>query len=365
MDVKEDMQVQGKVSAPGRLCLFGEHQDYLSLPIIACAVDKRLSISFTGSKKNVKNSLLVSSENFDLEELIQYDSPKLKKTIYDYISAILIYYSRDKLFPANLKFQPETFTISSDIPIGSGMSSSAALLVAGVTIFQHLALSKNLDPISIAEIAYQCERKILGIACGRMDQYASSIGSTFHMTSVENPHITPLTFPDCYLIVGDSLVKRKADTPLKAVQKDIFEALRLFPNVNLNEITMEEIVDSDINQIGLKRLQGVIGIRENTINALNELKKNNPNLTYLGDFINKQQCFLRDNYEVSHPKLDEMCEVAVNNGALGAKLSGAGFGGVMFAISNNFSIAQRIKHELDLIGKSTITSIDEGIKILE
>jgi mevalonate kinase len=71
---------------------------------------------------------------------------------------------------------------------------------------------------------------------------------------------------------------------------------------------------------------------------------------------------LRENYQVSHPKLDEMCTTALNQGAVGAKLTGAGFGGSMFAMADEEKVAVKVKESLDKYGLSFITKIDTGVK---
>jgi len=109
-----------------------------------------------------------------------------------------------------------------------------------------------------------------------------------------------------------------------------------------------------------KRLKGVIGVRDNTIEALTMLKTQKIDLEYLGKLISDQHAFLRDNYQVSHPKLDLMCSKAIQNGAWGAKLTGAGFGGCMFALANKENV-NNISNVLESFGSIFIAKIDSGI----
>ncbi|MFQ6124620.1 MAG: hypothetical protein ACE5R6_08465 [Candidatus Heimdallarchaeota archaeon] len=106
----------------------------------------------------------------------------------------------------------------------------------------------------------------------------------------------------------------------------------------------------------------MIGIRDDTSWAFEELKNPTPDLVYLGELLTSQQHFLTKYYEVSHQKLDQMCRVAESKGALGAKLTGAGFGGCMFALAHEKTEAIKIKCALEEYGKSFITQIDLGLK---
>jgi galactokinase len=215
----------------------------------------------------------------------------------------------------------------------------------------------------MAEIAYFCEHQILGVSCGRMDQYASSLGGIFHLNSHKDPNIIPLDLNrEALFVIGNSNIERKADFPLKTVQEKIFDALRIMKSPNLSELTLKAKQVKILPKYHKKKLLGVIGVRDNTLKAFNELKKKEQDLEYLGTLISEQQKFLKNNYEVSHPKLDKMCEISEKKGALGAKLTGAGFGGCMFALCTDRNIALRIKDQLQKIGTAFITKIDSGVR---
>ncbi|MFX0207638.1 MAG: galactokinase family protein [Candidatus Hodarchaeota archaeon] len=351
-----NMQKKGSISSPGRICLFGEHQDYLGLPVIPMAINKRLKLHYQLHKRPI-NVKLLSNQMKQSEELVFTNSPQITGSPYDYLKAVFIYFWEE----LNL-FLPSRILIDSNIPIRAGMSSSAALLTAMVFLISNIILKHNSEAEIIAEIAYFCEHDILGISCGRMDQYACSLGEIFHMTSEGKPEITSLhAFKEAYFIIGNSGVERKADIPLKKVQQDIFRALKNSNSPKLNGLAEEDIKSARLSRLQQKRLLGVIGIRDNTQAAFDELKRTNIDLNYIGRLLTKQQFYLKEYYQVSHPKLDTMCQIALNNGALGTKLTGAGFGGCMFALAAEKESAIRIRKALQLYGESFIAKIDKGV----
>ncbi len=353
------MLKSGSISSPGRICLFGEHQDYLGLPVIPMAINKRLYLNYQLNECYSSEIIISSKQIEQVDSLITSEIPQLTGSPYDYLKSVFLYFWKDykEIFLSKI-------TINSEIPIQSGLSSSAALLVSAVLLISNSQMGGSKKREEIAEIAYYCEHDILNVSCGRMDQYASSIGGIFHMTSQDNPEIKFLSLPNKALfIVGNSEIKRKADIPLKNVQNEIFRALRSIKNVELTKLTNSEVNHSQLSKLQKERLTGVIGVRDNTIKAFNELKKKNIDLTKIGNLINEQQTFLRENYEVSHPKLDNMCNKALDQGALGAKLTGAGFGGSMFAIADEEEIAIKIRKSLNKYGLSFISQIDSGVRI--
>jgi galactokinase len=353
------MLKSGSISSPGRICLFGEHQDYLGLPVIPMAINKRLYLNYQLNECRSSEIIISSKQLEQVDSIITSEIPQLTGSPYDYLKSVFLYFWKDYQDILLSKI-----TINSEIPIQSGLSSSAALLVPTVLLISNVLMGGRKKKVEIAEIAYYCEHDILNVSCGRMDQYASSIGGIFHMTSQDSPEIKFLSLPKkAFFIVGNSEIKRKADIPLKNVQNDIFRALRSIKNVELTKLTNSEVNHSQLSELQKKRLTGVIGVRNNTIKAFNELKKKNIDLNNIGKLINEQQTFLRENYKVSHPKLDKMCNLALNQGALGAKLTGAGFGGSMFAIADEEDIAIKIRNSLNDYGLSFISQIDSGVKI--
>ena len=226
---KNPKEFQGLISSPGRICLYGEHQDYLGLPVIPLAINRRLELFYQGNPE--QTTIQFSSENLDLIEEIDHSHiDELTESPFDYIKAAFKFFKHE----ISGKYLPSEINIRSTIPIKAGLSSSAALIVSTVFLIANVILKENLTDKQIAELAYQIEHDILGISCGRMDQASSALGGLFHMTTSGTPQYQILNLPkNSFFVIGNSEVPRKADIPLKHVQNEIFSVLNLLDNPDL------------------------------------------------------------------------------------------------------------------------------------
>ena len=159
------------VSAPGRICLFGEHQDYLGLAVITAAIDLRISI--TGKKRSDRKFHLDlpdigSQEEIDLEKPVSYIKER------DYFRSGLNVLIRQKVV------LPHGFncTVCGNIPINSGTSSSSALVIAWIKFLLTVAADRRRDdPLAIARLAHQAEVLEFNEPGGMMDHFSASFGS--------------------------------------------------------------------------------------------------------------------------------------------------------------------------------------------
>ncbi|MHA1973067.1 MAG: GHMP family kinase ATP-binding protein [Candidatus Hodarchaeales archaeon] len=345
------------ISSPGRICLFGEHQDYLELPVIPMAINKRLKLFAKVSFKAPGNIKIMSKQLKFTEEFKWDRVKKITDSPFKYIQAVFSYFQEYRYIDSI-----DEIIIDSEIPIGSGLSSSAALLVSTVYLVANKNLKLGLSAEEIAEIAYLCEREILGISCGRMDQYASAIGGIFHLSSGKNQQNTKLNLSKyAIFVIGDSKIQRMADTPLKSIQKLIFDGINKIKGLNLDNLSLPELQRKNLEKKYNRVLEGVIQVRENTKEAFKTLTMTKTDLEYVGKLLTEQHRYLSENYQVSHQIIDKMCKIALSKGALGAKMTGAGFGGSMFALTDEISTARRIKKGLEAYGEANITKISHGV----
>ena len=338
-------------SAPSRVCLYGEHQDYLQLKVIPCAIDLRLDIY---SNPSDKEKLIIKSE--DLKESVEIDTEIIqfsnKQTMFEsYLKAGIIALTNS--YP-NRDVPNLNVNIRSNIPIASGLSSSAALLVGWI---KHLSgvLKLRVDKDKLAELAYEAEHEIMGIPCGKMDQYSSSYGGIISLSCTEPPKLKQLQIPDFKLIVVDSQTpKLTRDVHGKKVQ-EIRTVIREY--IKISDISLVETSSDILNKFQhklksheMKIMKGVISIKEDTQMAEKELLKTNPDLEFLGDLLTSQQNALRDGIDVSLPILDKIVQLGKEYGALGGKLTGAGLGGsvVLLTTEENTEIEKNLKQELKL-----------------
>ncbi len=254
--------------------------------------------------------------------------------------------------------------INSNIPIASGLSSSAALLVCWI---KHLdgILKLDLEKNEVAEAAYVAEHDILGIPCGKMDQYSSSYGSIISLVCSEPPILSSLSQPDFHLIVVDSNTpKLTSDVHGKKVSeiKSAVAKLEKHANLNLSNITSDHLLDNQnkLSKENMKILEGVITIKRDTETANKELMKKAPDLNLLGKLLTSQHEALRNNIGVSLPILDKIIQKGLNKGALGGKLTGAGLGGSVVLLFEKENIKAKREIQKDLGLQAWSVEIDRG-----
>ncbi|MFW9852245.1 MAG: galactokinase family protein [Candidatus Thorarchaeota archaeon] len=338
-------------SAPARVCLYGEHQDYLELRVIPAAINLRVNVSSFEGKKNM---ISVFSRELNQTVKIPIKLQKMSSKTLDFRSYIESGILALKKINPNIEIPSLDVRIQSDIPIASGLSSSAALLVAWI---KHLCGVSEIEikKEELAELAYHAEHNLLGIPCGRMDQYSSSIGGIISLTCTEPPEFRMLPKPNFQLVVVDSqtpkLTSQIHGSKVKEI-KDVIISFETETGIPLREssISILEKYIKRFNKKEKKVLTGIISIKQDTEEAEQEMLKSNPDINILGDLLTSQQISLRENLDVSLPILDRIIDTAIINGALGGKLTGAGLGGsvVILTEEENDSIIDSLKTNFKL-----------------
>jgi galactokinase len=351
-----------KVSTPGRICLFGEHQDYLGLPVIAAAISKRVNIEgsqLKDSKAKINLPDIHSEINFDIFPEMPYSSKR------DYFgSALNILQREGYTFKNGIEC-----TVQGNIPINSGTSSSSALLANWIHFLTQVAdRPKSILPEEIAEIAYRAEVVEFKEAGGMMDHYSTACGNVIYLQSVPKIKIEHLKPKLGTFVLGDSqepkdtvgLIKRVKGGVLIAVEKIKKE----FPEFSISTSTFEDFTTFK-DLLNLEEQELISGNIENhrILNkALSLLKSDSFNDEDLGDLLNQHQYNLRENLKISTPKIDRMIDASLEAGAFGGKINGSGGGGCMFvyAPENPEKIAQAIETQG---GNAYIISVDDGTRL--
>jgi len=281
------------LNIPGRICLMGDKIDLLGKPVIAMAINlmMKINIQITADDKIVFYS-------HDTKERTTFklgDSPPQDIDLGYW--SVLYERLKDRI---NQGFSME---VDSEIPIGCGLSTSAAVSVGFLIAINH-AFDLNLKKSEIAELAYLGENHDLGIQCGRMDQYSIAYGGVTFIHTDENPSVERLDIKELPIVVGDSMEERKASSILNRVKRQIREK---------DKATLDafKVVENCVYQ-AKKAL----------------LKSDYEKLGKLMDTQQEQERILKAESE----KIYKLCEAAKDAGALGAKQMGAGGGGCMLAI---------------------------------
>jgi len=348
-----------EITTPGRICLFGEHSDYLGLPIIAMAISLRAKIS---GQKRTDNQVIIyqpdinETETFSLKDL-RYTKPR------DYFkSCIKTCQNEGLVFSSGFECE-----VSSEIPIRAGASSSSAINVSWIHF-----LSKMADnPIEwtqekIGELTYQAESTEFNEPGGMMDQYTTAMGHIIHLESEPHISIQSLNPELGSFVLGDSEQPKDTMGILKRLNDSRVEILNTLraknPTINIHTMNNDTNL-SDLNKEQRKMYKGTVQNRNLLRKALVELKKNKPNYQLIGTLLTELHVVLRDIFYISTPKIESMLEAALSAGALGGKITGSGGGGCMFAYApaHPEKVAEAIEQAG---GKAYIVHSDSGTRPL-
>ena len=204
------MKSKVTVEVPGRICLMGDKIDLLGKPVIGMAINLMMTIKYTERNDNVIE--FYSNNTKERTKFKLGDTPP-RNIDLSYWSVL---YERLKIYIKKGFFME----VDSDIPIGAGLSTSAALSIGFIkTINQVYDL--KLSNKEIAELAYLGENNDLNIQCGRLDQYTEAFGGIVFIQTDENPSVEYLDVKKLPIVVGDSMEERKASFILNRIKKQI------------------------------------------------------------------------------------------------------------------------------------------------
>ncbi|PRX53784.1 galactokinase [Flagellimonas meridianipacifica] len=350
----------GLLFSPGRINIIGEHTDYNSGFVMPGAIDKGIHCAFA---KNNLNSIRMYSLDFDQELIISTDHTEPVATQWaNYILGVFAIL-RDK----KLKVSGFDMVFGGDIPIGSGLSSSAALEnAAGFALNQLFDL--QLNSVTLAKVGQQAEHEYAGVRCGIMDQFASALGKEDHVLqldcqSLEFEYI-PAHFGEYEIILFNSKVKHSlAESEYNMRRATCEEGVQLlqkfFPQVkSLRDATLEMLEQEkhEFSSETLNCCSYVIEENERVSQASEALRKGQ--LQKLGSLLFASHQGLSEKYRVSCDELDFLVDLAaVYPTIIGARMMGGGFGGCTINlvkkaakenIIHDFQKAYRAKFQIEL-----------------
>jgi len=404
------MGFQIVASAPGRADFLNTHQDYKGLPVIPTAINLRLHISANPSSNNVFNV-----KSLDLEACGEESTDSFRVGINDMVKGKFFgNYLRgvvNVLVKMGFKerIQGMNMMIKSEIPIGSGLASSAALEVAFTELLNY-AFNLGLTRKDVAEISFAAENIEAGIPCGRLDQYGVAFGGIIKLECKPPYNIEYLPFKDLMFAIIDSGIRHSTgdihpkrqteiNLGLEALMKSSLVPVSLkakmgyrFDQPKWEDIGENEIEDylSILSEVPRKRILFTLRMHKLTMIALKALRferidaeeialnlgieswrriergsKRELSYRLLGEIMNAQQALLRDLYDVSLPEIEQICEAALRAGAYGAKISGAGMGGSIIALVKDREVGGKVVEECLSAGarKGWVSEIGEGVRV--
>jgi len=337
--------------APGRVNLIGEHTDYNGGHVFPCA----LTIgTFAVARKRNDDKLRFYSMNFEDVGIIETSVNNLvneKKDNWANYSKGVINVLQNEGHKIDVGFD---MVVCGTIPNGSGLSSSASLEVLTCFVCQDL-YEINIDMIKNALIGQKAENEFIGVNCGIMDQFAIAMGkkdsAIFLDTSDLSYKYAPVVLEDSNIVIMNTNKKRGlGDSKYNERRAECEEALKILQGVvninSLGDLLMDEFekVKSEIkDEVILKRAKHAISENERTIKAVEAL--NNDDLNTFGKLMIQSHNSLRDDYEVTGIELDTIVDEALKqDGVIGARMTGAGFGGCAVALVKSANVDGFIKN---------------------
>ncbi|MGZ5180999.1 MAG: galactokinase [Ramlibacter sp.] len=320
---------QAEAQAPGRVNLLGEHTDYNDGFVLPVAIPQQTRVAMApngGSEFNLYAAELGSAVQFSFEH------PPTEH-FASYVFGCLRLARQE-----GAEIPPLDIHVASEVPMGVGLSSSAALEVATLRCLREL-LGLSLDDVRIAQLAQQAEIQDAGVRCGIMDQMASSLAATDQALLLDTRSLARRMVPlpeGCAVLVLDSGVARSlAASGYNQRRAECEEAARLLDVRSLRDVEHLEHIET-LPEIPRKRARHVFTENRRVLQAVD---CRDPKA--FGLLMNASHASLRDDYEVSTPELDLLVDLLQRQpDVLGARLTGAGFGGACVALVRREAVQQ-------------------------
>jgi len=310
-----------EASAPGRVNLLGEHTDYNDGFVLPTAIPQKTTVQLGFSKDQQHHFY---SAELDKKISIAKNDPQ-PEGFASYIFGCIALVEK-----AGYSIPPLNLYVTSSVPMGSGLSSSAALEVSTLRGLK-LLFNLPIDDVKIAQIAQQAEINYAGVQCGIMDQMASSLADRKSMLFLDTRSLDRqiLPFPrNAEIAIIDSGVPRTlAGSGYNQRRAECESAARILGVKALRDISDPNMVESLPEP--LRRRARHVVTEDNRV--LEAIKGVSP--VRFGELMNASHASLRDDYEVSVPALDSLVGILQSTpGVFGARLTGAGFGGACVAL---------------------------------
>ncbi|TDT69722.1 galactokinase [Hypnocyclicus thermotrophus] len=337
--------------SPGRVNLIGEHTDYNGGNVFPCALSfGTYAIARLRDDKKVR----LYSKNFKDLGIIEFNIDELKNTKEhdwaNYPKGILSIL-KEKGYSIEKGFEILFF---GNIPNGAGLSSSASIELATSVVLKGL-FNLNIDMVNMVKVSQMAENQFVGVNCGIMDQFAIGMGKKdnailLNCDTLEYKY-APVKLKNAKIIIANTNKRRGlADSKYNERRIECERALvDLQTKLNiksLGELTEEEFEKNKElikNEINRKRAKHAVYENQRTLKAVEKL--NSGDIEGFGKLMNKSHISLRDDYEVTGKELDSLVEAAwEQEGTMGARMTGAGFGGCIVAIVKNDKIDDFIKN---------------------
>lgn len=318
-------------SAPGRVNLIGEHTDYNEGFVLPMAIDRETMVAAA-----VRDDRRVRAFSLNVNEAVEFDldhrgTPR-RGLWLDYLEGVAWALEQD-----GVRLRGADLMISSDVPTGAGLSSSAALEVS-VGLALACVSGKDMDRVKLALAGQRAEHEYVGTKCGIMDQFVAALGRAGHALLIDCRNLTasrvPLDTSRTRIVICDSVVKhelssseyntRRAECERGVeILREVMPEIRALRDVSVADF---ERYEESLPEPLRRRCRHVVTENERTLLAADALRR--ADMEEMGRLMKLSHNSLRDDYEVSCAELDLLVEIAGNfHDCLGARMTGGGFGG--------------------------------------
>jgi galactokinase len=360
--------------SPGRVNLIGEHTDYNMGYVLPAAIDKAIFFAITPRSDrqcNVYAMDMNDEHEFSLDNL-QFS----KKGWPNYLMGAV-----DQFVKAKYSVRGFNCVFGGDIPIGAGMSSSAAI-EAGLAFALNSMFDLQIDALSLVKLAQKAENEFVGVRCGIMDQYINIFGKQDNVLRIDCRSLEykyyPFAFNNISLVLFDTCVSHSlASSEYNRRREECSEGVEIikksYPDVcHLRDVSVDMIrkCKDKMDPTIYRRCKYVVEENDRVLSACTELEKGN--LKAFGVYMNRTHEGLSRDYEVSCVELDYLVELVKDSPYVyGSRMMGGGFGGCTINLIEKNHVEQitqtvtdRYKHKFKSDLKTYITTIGPGTNIV-
>ena len=320
--------------APGRVNLIGEHTDYSGGLVLPIAVDLGVTVRWRPDPTAIRLRSAGFTETVELGP--DGSAPAAPAGWGRYAAAVAELLCERGRPAAGIEG-----ALSSTLPVGAGLSSSAALTVA-LALALCRAARFELPRLELARVAQEAEHRAVGVPVGLMDPAASLLARRDHALlldcGTDEHRLVPLP-PELAVVGFDSGVRHSLEHSGYATRRaELERALPALGGARPSEVTVEAAeaaaLAAGVDELARRRLRHVVSENERVRACVRALEApGGPDRAALAGFFREGHASLRDDFEVSIPELDLLVELACGEGALGARMTGGGFGGSVVALA--------------------------------
>ena len=350
--------------APGRVNLIGEHTDYNGGHVFPCALDVGTTAI---ARKRQDRTLRFYSVNFPELGVIEsnLDSLAYKEEDHwaNYPKGVADVFQK----AGNKLTAGIDVLYYGNIPNGAGLSSSASIELATAVMLNEL-FKLRVDMVEMVKLGQKAENEFVGVNCGIMDQFASGMGKERHaiLLDCQTLHFTysPLSLKEQVLVIANTNKRRGlADSKYNERREQCERALEQLQVElkidSLGDLSIEKFEENKhliLSETDRRRAKHAVYENQRTLAAVEKL--NAGDIEGFGKLMNESHISLRDDYEVTGVELDALVEAAWDEGAVGARMTGAGFGGCTINVVNKDDLERFIEKVGEKYGSTTELKAD-------